>query len=45
MLKKINNNNNNNNNKIIVILLYNYPLKAIKNGKASVIDSLQAEIL
>ena len=45
IMKRNNNNNNNNNNKTIVILLYNYPLKAMKNGKASGIDSLQAELL
>ena len=35
----------NNSNTTIVILFYNYPLKAMKNGKASGIDSLQVELL
>ena len=35
----------NNSNITIVILLYNYPLKPMKNGKASGINSLQAELL
>ena len=35
----------NNSNITIVISLYNYPQKAMKNGKAWGIDSLQAELL
>lgn len=34
-----------NNSNITIVILYNYPLKAMKNGKASGIDSLQAELL
>ena len=34
-----------NNSNITIVILYNYPLKAMKNGKASGIDSLKAELL